>query len=71
MTSCTTEKETASESNGLRMFWTNKQTKVLVHAWRKNVKVIESHQSLMGWNAIKEHVSKHGQKKQSINVKRS
>ena len=45
------------------MFWTNEQTKALVHAWKKNLKVIESHQSLMVWNTVKEHVSKHGSKK--------
>ena len=44
LTSCTTEKETVSASNPPRMFWTNEQTKSLVHAWKKNVKVIENHQ---------------------------
>ena len=52
-----------SGSNAPRIFWTNEQTKALVHVWKKNVKVIESHQSLMGWNTVKEHVSKHGSKK--------
>ena len=57
---CNSESKTVIGSSAPRVFWNTEQTKALVYAWKQNLKVMESHQSILAWNMIENHPNKHG-----------